>query len=119
MGSLDPTEQQFCPGSEKPGNGDGVNLHSSASFRRLGDLLLPYGHACRAVPVTDTGRDRSYIILIALGQLEGERGEKIESNTQEEHKQNFPNVFYSMGANGDIVCSGSHYQSLINTLNTA
>lgn len=46
-------EQQFSLGTAMPGNG--VNSHSAARHRRLGDLLLLHGHVCRAVLVTDTG----------------------------------------------------------------
>lgn len=73
-----------------PSNGDGLNLHSSASCRRLMDLLLLHSRVCTAVPVTDTGWDRFYIILTALGQLEGEGGDETESNAQKEHKQKLP-----------------------------
>lgn len=88
----------------------------------LGTSCFLMAMACRAVPVTDTGWDRSYIILIALGQLEGEGREKIKSNTEKEHKQKLPKCllldrdqkWHFLG-----VCSGSCCQLFINTLDAA
>lgn len=75
--------------------------------------------ACRAVPVTDTGWDRSYIILVALGQLEEKEGRKSNQTQKKNTNKNFPNVFYLTGTKSDIVCFGSCCQLFINTLNTA